>query len=172
MENLCFVPKWVLMLLKMIECSSLYLKNHTLILSGLDAGDHWAMVSIPFCFSPGVYIKVKNVKPRSRSVSGGTAFSPRPQCAKWPTQGISYVIFNVPHSKYESKRCLIIVISAGGSLKVFAIWGIVPCYTTGPSDRAVDDAVDYDDDVLFMVACYLNSHSGAVIWHCYFVQYK
>lgn len=69
-ENLCFVPKWVLMFLKMIECSSLYLKNNTLFLSGLDAGDPWATVSIPFCLSPGVYIKVKNVKPRSRSVSG------------------------------------------------------------------------------------------------------
>lgn len=83
------------------------------------------MVSMPFCLSPGVYIKVKNVKPGNRSVSGGIAFSPRPQCPQFLIQGISYVSFDVPLLKYSS-GWLIILIRAGASLKVFAMLNCGP----------------------------------------------
>lgn len=66
MENLCFVSKLTLVLLKENECSSLC----------FEITPRWhlgpgcrrplgAMVRVPFCLTPGVYIKVKNVKNRS-----------------------------------------------------------------------------------------------------------
>lgn len=33
------------------------------VISGLDAGHSWAMVSLPFCLSGGIFVRVKNVRP-------------------------------------------------------------------------------------------------------------
>lgn len=63
MENPCFVPTWTPVTRRRMDAAYSSWKSLPDVISGLDAGHSWAMVSLPFCLSRGIFVRVKNVRP-------------------------------------------------------------------------------------------------------------
>lgn len=63
MENPCLVPTWTPVRRRRMNAAYSSWKSLPDVISGLDAGHSWAMVSLPFCLSRGIFVRVKNVRP-------------------------------------------------------------------------------------------------------------